>query len=140
MIENNFIKVYDKMRIGFYRRIFSKVKEREGSLSATELFSVEIIQSLNRPTIKEFADFIGISMPGATYKVNMLESKGYVKRVRSEEDRRESYLELTQRYYDYAQINEQIISDLFDKANERFSADEMALLDKMFLFLADELD
>jgi len=140
MLETNFMKVYDKMRIGFYRRIFKRVKEREGSLSATELFSVDIIKSLDRPTIGAFADFVGISLPGATYKVNVLEEKGYVKRVRSQEDRRESFLELTQRYYDYAQLNQQVMTDLFEKAGKRFSEAELALLDKMFLFMIDELD
>ncbi len=140
MVEQSFMAVYDKMRIAFYRRIFSKVKEREGSLSATEMFSVEIINSLGRPTIGEFADFVNISLPGATYKVNALESKGYVRRIRSETDRRESYLELTQKYYDYASLNEQAMTEMFQKIKQRFTEEDLERLDQMMIFMAKEMD
>ena len=56
--------------------MFTKVKERTGSLSATEAFSLEIIQALDRPTISQFANFIRVSQSNATYKVNTLIGKG----------------------------------------------------------------
>ena len=38
MLEKNFVEVYDKFKLNFYRRIFELVREREGSLSAMEAF------------------------------------------------------------------------------------------------------
>ena len=140
MIENNFTAVYDKLRLAFYRRVFSEVKEREGSLSATEMFSAEIINSLGRPTIGQFAEFIGISLPGATYKVNSLEKKGYVKRVRSKKDRRESFLEMTGKYHEYAHLNLENLKKVFMKVNEGFSIEELELLDRMLGVIANELE
>lgn len=139
MLEKSFLKVYDAIRLQFYRSVFSRVKEREGSLSATEMFSAEIIQSLGRPTIGHFADFIGISLPGATYKVDALESKGYVCRVRSKEDRRESYLEMTQKYFDYAALNREHVEGAFQRTSQQFSEEEIRLLIKMLNRLDEEL-
>ena len=78
MLEENFLSVYDKFKVEFFRRLFSLVREREGSLSAMEAFSVEIIKELDSPTISQFADFLGISQSNATYKVNSLIKKGYI--------------------------------------------------------------
>ena len=50
MLEDSFMSVYDKFVMEFFRRIFEMVKEREGSLSAMEAFSVEVIHELREPT------------------------------------------------------------------------------------------
>ena len=76
MMEQDFQRVYEKFKLQFFRRLFSQVREREGSLSAMEAFSVEVIHQLNAPTIGRFADFLGISQSNATYKVNNLIRKG----------------------------------------------------------------
>ena len=46
MLEKSFFEVYDKFKLQFYRKIFELVREREGSLSAMEGFSLEVIQIL----------------------------------------------------------------------------------------------
>ena len=40
MLQDNFLEVYDKFKLEFFRRIFELVREREGSLSAMEAFSI----------------------------------------------------------------------------------------------------
>ena len=47
MMEQDFQRVYEKFKLQFFRRLFSQVREREGSLSAMEAFSVEVIHQLN---------------------------------------------------------------------------------------------
>ena len=66
--------LFRKYRLFCYRKLFSAVREKPGSLSATEAFSADIIHLLGSPTISQFADTIGISQPNATYKVNQLVS------------------------------------------------------------------
>ena len=80
------------MLTAVFRRLFSQVREREGSLSAMEAFSVEVIHQLNAPTIGRFADFLGISQSNATCKVNNLIRKGYIVKENSDTDRREYHL------------------------------------------------
>ena len=51
MLEKNFLLVYDKFKLQFYRRVFDVVREREGSLSAMEAFALEVIKMLGNPTL-----------------------------------------------------------------------------------------
>ena len=76
MLEKSFTEVYDKFKLQFYRKVFELVRERDGSLSAMEAFSLEVIKMLDHPTIGQFADFLNISQSNATYKVNNLIKKG----------------------------------------------------------------
>ena len=101
MLEQNFQSVYEKFKLQFFRRLFSQVREREGSLSAMEAFSVEVIHELDAPTIGQFADFLGISQSNATYKVNNLIRKGYIVKENSDTDRREYHLKLSDKFYCY---------------------------------------
>ena len=84
-----------------YKNIFKHVQERDGSLSATEAFAVDVIYLMGTPTITEFADYIGISQPNATYKVNNLVEKGYLKKIHSLTDKRECHLEVTGKFIKY---------------------------------------
>ncbi|MBQ4353342.1 MAG: MarR family transcriptional regulator [Clostridia bacterium] len=106
MIEDVLLHITDKLRLRFYKRIFSVIREREGSLTAMEVFCVEIIHGLGNPTISEFAAFIGISRPAASYKVASLIQKGYIIKESSEGDKREFRLRLTDKYYQYIRLYE----------------------------------
>ena len=55
MLEKHFSEVYNKFKLQFYRRVFELVRERDGSLSAMEAFSLEVIYMLNEPTVSQFA-------------------------------------------------------------------------------------
>jgi DNA-binding MarR family transcriptional regulator len=88
VLEDVFIAIYDRLKLDFYRQVFASVKEREGSLSAMEAISLEVISYLGRPTISQFANFI--IFPGKRhYKVNSLITKGYIRRQNSTDDKRE---------------------------------------------------
>ena len=93
-------KCYEQFRLVTYRSLFRLLRERDSSLSAAEAFSVDVIYLLGQPTIKQFADCLGISQPNATYKVSHLIQKGYVTKSPSQEDRRESHLQVTEKEYD----------------------------------------
>ena len=77
------------------------VRERDGSLSAMEAFSLEMIEMLDKPTVGQFAEFLNISQSNATYKVNSLIRKGYLVRENSDIDRREYHLVLSEKFYNY---------------------------------------
>ena len=57
MIEENFTTVFDKFKFQFVRKIFESVRERDGSLSAMEACSLEIIDLLDAPTIGSLPTF-----------------------------------------------------------------------------------
>ena len=90
--------LFCKYRLFCYRKLFSAVREKSGSLSATEAFSADIIHLLGSPTISQFADTIGISQPNATYKVNQLAAKGYLHKTVQAHDRREIVLTTSEKF------------------------------------------
>lgn len=139
MLQDSFLEVYDKFKLEFFRRIFEQVREREGSLTAMEAFSIEIIHALNEPTIGRFAEFLNISQSNATYKVNSLIKKGYLKRQNSDTDRREYHLVLSEKYYNYTDIMRSYVTTVLGRIEENFSPDEVKLFSDMLERISAEM-
>ena len=139
MLDQAFFNVYTKFKLHFYQEIFSRFQNREASLTTVETFCMETIQALGRPTISEFAAFMRISPPNAAYKVNSLVKKGYMRRIRSEEDQREYHLEVTQKYMDYYSISVKYMVEVMDRISRRFSREECAKLEDMLVIISREL-
>ena len=137
MLQDNFLEVYDKFKLEFFRRIFELV--REGSLSAMEAFSIEIIHALNEPTIGRFAEFLNISQSNATYKVNNLIKKGYLKKQNSDTDRREYHLVLSEKYYNYTDIMRSYVKTVLGRIEESFSKEELELFSDMLVRISAEM-
>ena len=131
--------IYSKFRIHYYRDVFRRINSRELSLTTTEVYCVEIIHNLGKPTIQEFANFIGISSPNATYKVNSLIKKGYVKKVQSDKDKREFYLDVTDRYYRYYNINEKYLDIVESRLKETLSEKEFDMFNNTLKKIYNEL-
>ena len=104
MLQKLFNDVYTKFKLHFYQKVFERLQERETSLTTVETFCMEIIYALKNPTINEFARLANLSGPNAAYKVSSLMKKGYLRKVQSQEDRREYHLEVTEKYLDYYKI------------------------------------
>ncbi|MBR5868147.1 MAG: winged helix-turn-helix transcriptional regulator [Clostridia bacterium] len=101
MAQELLTKLYNAFRLAHYRALFGRIQEKPGSLSATESFSVDVIYLLKEPTIKQFSEYLGISQPNATYKINSLIAKGYVEKIPSEDDKREFRLRVSDRFHNY---------------------------------------
>lgn len=139
MLRDAFFTVYTKFKLHFYKEIFQRFQNREASLSTVETFAMETIMALGKPTINEFAGFMCISSPNAAYKVNSLIKKGYLRKVQSEEDRREYYLEVTQKYIDYYNISASYMVEVMDRISARFTPEECAKLESMLNIVCHEL-
>ena len=138
-LETNFLEVYDKFKFSFYRKVFSMVKEREGSLTAMEVFSLEVINQLGKPTIGKFAEFLNISQSNATYKVGSLIKKGYLCKENSGPDKREYYLVLSEKYYGYIGLMRDYVSTVMSRMRERFPASELERVAEMLKVMSSEL-
>lgn len=97
MLKENFSHVYDKFKLLLYDKAFNDDGD-DDALSAFEVICMEIITALKEPTVNAFADAAHMSSPNATYRVNSLIKKGYINKKRGETDRREYYLEATEKY------------------------------------------
>ena len=139
MLEKHFMEVYDKFKLQFYRRVFDLVREREGSLSAMEAFSLEVIHMLGEPTVGQFADFLNISQFNATYKVNSLIKKGYLVRQNSASDRREYHLVLSEKFHNYIDLLSSYQLTVMERIKERFPAEDVACFDRILAVMSAEL-
>ena len=139
MVEKSFVEIYDKFKLRFYRSVFELVREREGSLSAMEAFSLEVINMLSEPTVGQFADFLKISQSNSTYKVNSLIKKGYLERQNSQTDRREYHLVLSDKYYSYAKLMSSYEMQVIQRINQRFDKEDLENLDRMLQIISTEL-
>ena len=120
MLHESVLKLYRRLRLDGYRKLFGAVQEREGSLSAMEAFSADLINLLGEPTLKEFAEYSGISQPNATYKVNALASKGYVEKVVSAPDRREIRLRTGKKFAQYFDEDRPVICAAAERCARSF--------------------
>lgn len=139
MLEQSLSDVYTKFKLHFYRKVFSRFESREASLTTVETYCIEIIHALGHPTVNEFASFAQISPPNAAYKVTNLIQKGYLKKVRSKTDKREYFLEVTPKYYEYYNLNHGYILTVIDRIKDRFTPQEVSLLDHILTVMYDEL-
>lgn len=139
MLHDNFMNVYDKFKLEFFRRIFELVRERDGSLSAMEAFSIEVIHALHEPTIGQFAEFLNISQSNATYKVNNLIKKGYLQKQNSTTDRREYHLILSDKYYGYTDIMRSYVKTVVERMENSFTPEEVELFSNLLCRISDEM-
>ena len=100
MLDEAFADVYTKFKLHFYKQVFGRFAQREATLTTVESFCMEVILALGTPTVAEFSNMMQISTPNAAYKIRSLVQKGYIEKVRSETDRREYHLVVTQKYID----------------------------------------
>lgn len=139
MLQDAFVQVYSKFKLHFYQKVFERWQDKGATLTTVETFCMEIIYSMKNPTINEFARIANISSPNAAYKVNRLIWKGYLKKVQSKKDKREYYLQVTDKYLEYYNISYQYMTTVMDRIKERFSKDELNLLEHVLEVMHSEL-
>ena len=123
--------LYEKLRLKHYRDLFSRVKERDGSLSATEAYAADVIYLLGDPTVSAFAETLGISQPNATYKINNLVSKGYAVRSASDADRRECRVSVGDRFFSYYNTDYPFLAEGVEHLQKNYSPQEISLFERM---------
>lgn len=124
-------ELYKKYRLSKYRSLFSRIKEKTGSLSATEAFCVDVINLLDKPTMKQFSDFIGVSQSNATYKVNSLIQKGYITKEVGVDDRREYRLTPTDKFHGYFDADDDSVQAASALLSSKYSEEQLGLLMEM---------
>ena len=137
MLSESLSRVMLRMRLGFLRKMFITVREESKDLTPMEIFCLEGIEAMERPTISQFAQFTGISQSNATYRVNCLIRKGYLNRVPSDTDRREFHLELTDKFKGPGQAFEQGVRVLAKRIALQMTHEET---EKLTAILDDSLD
>lgn len=133
------LRLQNWLRLESYKKMFHTLREKAGSLSATEAFSADVIHLLGRPTLGQFAATLGISQPNATYKVNNLAAKGYLEKIPGE-DRREVRLQTAGKFNAYYHDNEQALREAMDAIAGRFSPEELDAAERVMRALVQTVE
>lgn len=139
MLEERFAEIYTKFKMSLYAKVFKQFDDNYGGLSAVEVFCVEVIYALGKPTVNEFATFCKLSPPNAAYKINNLVRKGYISKMRSVEDKREYHLEVTEKYMKDYGITYDYMNVVMRRIRERFSEAEVEKLEGILDVISTEL-
>ncbi|WP_297790589.1 MarR family winged helix-turn-helix transcriptional regulator [uncultured Anaerococcus sp.] len=118
MKDNILEDIVKKTKLHFYRSIFKKYENSNTSLTFVETMLLEVIDYLEEPTINELVNFLYISQPNMSYKINILEKKGYVQKVKSDKDGRFSHIILTDKYYDYKNRKSEFTKSVLERVEE----------------------
>jgi len=135
MLQESILRLYRRLRLDGYRKLFGAVQEREGSLSAIEAFSADLINLLGEPTLSQFAEYVGISQPNATYKVNQLAAKGYLHKTVQAHDRREIVLTTSEKFSGYFDENEEEMQKKVAALSAQFTPEELCSAERVLLAL-----
>ncbi|WP_050637643.1 MarR family transcriptional regulator [Candidatus Stoquefichus sp. SB1] len=127
MLTKEFQSVYNLFKMNFYASMCANSTE----LTMQEAFSLDIIYMLGHPTILEYAKYMGISQPNATYKINQLIEKGYLIKEVSKEDKRSYRLQVTKKFLVFYRDNDRFIKKVLGDIENIFSPEEVQLLEKM---------
>lgn len=139
-LNKDLARLYRNFRLLQYKSLFGAIRERSGSLSATEAYAADVIYLLGNPTIKQFAECLGISQPNASYKISNLVAKGYVTRVASDDDRREARLQLSDKFYGYIEPGNQLIDSAVSRLEDRYPPEKLHEFEAMLAALNEALE
>lgn len=91
------------------------------------------------PTYSELAEFLNISQPNATYRINKLIKKGYLEKFNDKKDKRVYYLQVTDKFMKYYCLNDNYINNVIANLKKRCTADELQQFEKMLKILTKEV-
>ena len=101
---------------------------------------MDVIYLLGSPTVTQLAEVLGISQPNATYKVNNLVTKGYVVKTVSEEDKRETRLQVCDRFYKYYGDMDHFSDKAVAALENEYSPEALELFAQMLRSLAKHVE
>ncbi|EOT29070.1 fatty acid biosynthesis transcriptional regulator FabT [Enterococcus saccharolyticus] len=116
-------------------------KSRFNDLSITEMHTIEAIGMYKKKTTSEVAKELSITVGTLTIAINRLVKKGYVERIRSEDDRRVVKLSLTKKgkllYRVHQHFHSQMIKEILVNMEEDEQHALLQALDNLHQFLQE---
>jgi len=128
---DNKINLGEIILMDFVEVIFEHVSELEQDFSLKEHILIELIGQRNSATMSELASFFSTPATTMTSIVNRLIERGYLKRYRSEEDRRVVLISLSAKGEEYYQNHRQEYVGIFKESLVGVSEEELKITAKL---------
>lgn len=91
-------------------------ESRFSELTGKQMYYLEAISNLNNPNLGELATELNLSKPSITAIIDKFEEKGFIRKVKSDEDRRVSHIHMAERGKEIEKVHSKIhmrISNIF---------------------------
>lgn len=137
-IKRRFNEIYRKIKLVIFRNMFKHLKKGGENLTSSEYFCLQCIYLLDKPTISQFAEFLDISSPNATYKVKTLIKKGLISKEKSEKDGREYLLVPTPKFFELYEGKENDENEI-SSFKKNLSKKENKKMEKIISILTEEV-
>ena len=134
MLHKSFQDVYNLFKMNFYESLCDNCIE----LSMSEAFALDIIHMLGNPTILEFANYMNISQPNATYKINQMIAKGYLLKRNSDDDKRMYTLHVTKKFLELYRKNATYIQEVLSEIETELNEEHIAQLEKIKIHVKEK--
>jgi len=102
--------------------------ERFSELSMRQVLYLNTIIRLEHPTFSDLAKELNVSKPSVTANVSSLIRKGYVQKVRDDEDLRTYHIILTQKGIDFDELHQNVHKLLAQQISSHLDQDETSQL------------
>ncbi len=134
-MHNSFFKFMSAIDIDCYLNI--RESEIGNNLSYSDVLQLFIINHKANMTISELAEKLNLSRPATTQKVNELEKKGYIIKTQSTEDKRVTYLSLSETLLQSSKNSKAIT--LMDAVDKNFSDEKKQVFAEVLDFMTTYL-
>lgn len=133
--DNILAEIVKKTKLHFFRSVFKNYQA--SSLSLGESMTLEVIEYLERPSINDLVKFLYMSQPNVSYRINILQKKGYITKIKSMEDARITHIVLTDKYFSYKRKKNELtarvlrnVEDKLDKEEREYLYDNLDLVNR----------
>ena len=115
-----------------YYEISEGIEERL-ELSERDFYYLRIILEAQKMNLTEFSKISKVSKPAGTKIINKYLKKGYVIKEVSEEDKRFSYIQLSDELKNYLEKDQQIANRVYESFLSVLNKNERELLEKLLV-------
>lgn len=124
MKTKSFEYVYRLFRLEFYKNFYRNLKT-ELEITPLDLADCEIIYILNKPTVTEFAEFVNISLPNASYRIKRLLKVGLISKKQLSLDARQFYLVVNEKFMQFYSKKGEYGDFIWTKIKEKSTKEEL---------------
>ena len=112
-------------------------ESRFSELTGKQMYYLEVISSLNNPSLSELATELNLSKPSITAIVDKFEERGFIRKVKSDEDRRVSHIHMAQKGKEIEKVHSKIHMRISNMFTSKVTKDELKSLINLLRKIVD---
>ena len=140
------MKSYDSFEIAMlikeiYSNTMGIVSEslKESGLTHQQIMIIKLIAHRGQVTVSKLCEEMSLAKGTVSGIVSRMESMGYIKKIKNDEDKRNTYITFSYKGEEFAKEFRKTINDSFDNIFKNFTEDEIMELKKNLIYLRDKI-